>query len=313
MEHFSVSIIGAGVAGLSAAVALADMGVNVCVLEADREIGGGLCHNAHPILSLMGWRGKTGRELAEKFIGDVVGDDRIRIAKQVDVQVLEHRPERQSLAFNTPDGARALTAHSVILALGTHPRSTHPIQEMAARSNRVVIGAAGLPEMAVEGKRVAIWGGGDNALENALLLANAGAEVDVFARNKIIGRQDFRESCESHPAIRVKERAAQNIMNVGPDFVELKTESGQHRYDFLIVLFGYAPSTAILSRRIVGGILEMDEHGYIRVDRWQHTNLENVYAVGDVTNSQPPSVATAMAQGVVAAKAIQRKIEGYLP
>jgi thioredoxin reductase len=79
--------------------------------------------------------------------------------------------------------------------------------------------------------------------------------------------------------------------------------------DFFLTLIGFKPNSnkvAAILQQGLGGPLALDREGYIIVDQNQATSLDGIYAVGDVCNVLHPCVATAVAQGTMAARTFDR-------
>jgi thioredoxin reductase (NADPH) len=73
----------------------------------------------------------------------------------------------------------------------------------------------------------------------------------------------------------------------------------------LLVMYGYHPNTEVLERFAPGNRPSLSASGHIRADAWQRTSVPGLYAAGDITDPPQPSVLTALAHGLTAAKAIR--------
>jgi len=145
------------------------------------------------------------------------------------------------------------------------------------------------------GLSVAVLGGGDNAFENYVYVRNRGArEVHLYARS-VRAQQQW-----------VMRAGAQGV-RVGPYQVDPAARSVDgRRYDLILVFYGWEPQADFADSLK----LARDERGYIRTDfATAQTSLPDIYAIGEVANRMHPCVVTSMADGVVAAKAIQRRWE----
>jgi thioredoxin reductase len=142
---------------------------------------------------------------------------------------------------------------------------------------------------------VAILGGGDNAFENYEFIRARGARsVHIFARS-IRARREFLE------------RIPPEDTSVGPYEVEAEamTVAGQ-RYDVIVVLYGWTPALEFMRDHP----LARDERGFVVTDRDStESSIRNVFAIGEVAQRMHPCCVTSMADGVVAAKEIQRRSE----
>jgi thioredoxin reductase len=78
-------------------------------------------------------------------------------------------------------------------------------------------------------------------------------------------------------------------------------------------MFGYLPNTEVLDVFAPELKPALSENGYVATDIWQRTSVAGIYAAGDLTETPQPSVPTALAQGLVAARAIERAAIPHLP
>jgi thioredoxin reductase len=144
------------------------------------------------------------------------------------------------------------------------------------------------------GKQVASRGGGDNAFENYLFIKNRGAvSVDIYARS-IRARKEFLESVPVSDVY-----VGQYSVNEGQSVV-----SGR-QYDKIVVLYGWEPHLPYV--KSLG--LARDPRGFVLTDPDCQTTVLGVFAIGEVAQRMHPCCITSMADGVVAAKAIQRSLE----
>lgn len=145
------------------------------------------------------------------------------------------------------------------------------------------------------GLSVAVLGGGDNAFENFVYVRNRGARaVHLYARS-VRAQQQWVA------------RAGQDGVRVGPYQVDPAARTVDGRaYDLILVFYGWEPQAAFAEA--LG--LQRDARGYIRTDAaTAETSTADVYAIGEVAHRMHPCVVTSLADGVVAAKTIQRRGE----
>ncbi len=160
-----------------------------------------------------------------------------------------------------------------------------------------------------EGKRVAVVGGGDTGFESAVQVAEAGArEVLLVVRTGTPrARPHFAQPAFDHP--RVSPLFNCNVTRVlGDDWVrgvELM-HAGEARLeaaDELHVRIGRRPSTDWLK-----GLVDLDRKGFANVDPSGRTNVDWVYAIGDMAAPHAPSVAWAAGSGMAAAKHLEMRL-----
>jgi len=208
---------------------------------------------------------------------------------------------RNGFALQTANGVTA-QGRFLVLATGVRARRLTDASGNVLRDDLpgVLVGpGAHVANQNFTNKTVAVLGGGDNAFENALYaMAHGAREVTVYARTVRAQRQFARE----FPA----DKAV-----VGPVEVDAgrRTVNGQ-AYDLILVLYGWEPCVPPCS----GFSLARDTKGFLRTDMaTAQTSERGVYAIGEVAQRQHPCVVTALADGVVAAKAIQARLESDNP
>ncbi|CFV85822.1 oxidoreductase [Bordetella pertussis] len=196
-------------------------------------------------------------------------------------------------------GQDTVYGKSLVIASGVRARGLpgHPQQ---ARWPGVLIGP-GSPIVAQDyaGLTVAVLGGGDNAFENFVYVRNRGArQVDLYART-VRAQQQWVA------------RAGTEGVRVGPYRVDPAARTVDGRaYDLILVFYGWEPQADFADS--LG--LERDSRGYLRTDfATAQTSLPDVYAIGEVADRMHPCVVPSLADGVTAAKAIQRRWERPAP
>lgn len=284
-------IIGAGPAGASCALWLARLGLNPLLVDS-RAAPGGLLHDS-PYRNdwIVTQPGVTGPDLAEG-IGLALAATGVPMLLGSFARSVIRSGDLYEVSFELPDGApRMLAARHIVIATGVRPRSGG-----FEPSDSVLIGpGAHIAKQDFRGRRVAILGGGDNAFENYEFVKRAGASAaHIYARTVRAGHM-------------FTERAAPGDVRIGSYVVDpVSIHVDDEDYDILLVMYGWEPVPVFAAQ--IG--LQRDAKGYIAVDfQTCETSVRGIYAIGEVTARSHPSVVTAMADGVTAAKSIQRAIE----
>jgi thioredoxin reductase (NADPH) len=151
-------------------------------------------------------------------------------------------------------------------------------------------------------KKVAVVGGGNSAAMAAILLTEFAEKVSVIYRGeKLRADPAVAEKVYSNPKIEVLHKA--NIVEIkGEKFVNsVVLDNGSSlELNGVFIEVGSVPSTALA--KILG--VNLDEQGYIQVDKAQKTNVEGVFAAGDITTNSNNlrQVITAAAEGAIAAE-----------
>jgi thioredoxin reductase len=306
-----VAILGAGPAGMSCANACLSFGLTPIVLEQSGEIGGIQLGNFHPNLWLIGEPEETGREMSERMARHFSALP-LTCLRHARVTTVQGTAGHFTLSLDTSAGKQSLLADAIVLATGTYPRATPELTALAEQSERVIIGP--LSETIrddIRQARVLILGGGDNALDHALFLAERDNQIRVCTRGRFSARQPFQDTCQANPNIELRDNCTPDTLQIDSDENRIIAAWGaiKVRYDWLLAMFGYLPNTSVLTRFAPELRPVLNASGHILTDVWQRTSVAGIYAAGDVTETPQPSVPTALAQGLVAARAAERDAE----
>lgn len=303
-----VAIIGAGPAGMSCANALLAFGLTPIVIERGDHVGGAQRTNFHPNLWLLGAPEETGMQMTER-LRNHFEELPIRLLLGFELRHVRRLGERFELELSGTEESQTLQVDAIVLATGMRPRVTAELRALAAASPRVVIGPLSTAiRDDIRDSRVLILGGGDNALDHALLLAERGNTVQVCTRGQFSARRQFREACAAQAGVTMHTdcRPAKLRLTEGRIAGIIAGETMQ--FDWLLVMYGYAPNTEVIECFERGNRPRRLKSGHIVANLWQRSSVSGVYAAGDITDSPQPSVATAIAQGLAAARAVERDL-----
>lgn len=301
-QRVEALIIGAGVAGLSAALWLRDFGVEYLVLEEGLQPGGQL-HDIHaPVLNLLmafGWQG-------ERIKRGVLDD-----ARAAELRVLVGGPvTRIGLRSRIVErGAERYHAKAILIATGLRRRKLGVPGEVELAGRGVSV-SANEDRTTYAGRPVVVVGGGTAAVEDATLCADVGCQVTLLHHSgRFRARRDFLARALKHPAIQIVRHARIGRI-LGKDRVEgIEYHAGAAakvrtlKADAVFVRVGWEPRTELLR-----GQLRLDRAGYIRAGTAGVTSVPGIYAAGDVCTPDWPSIANAAGQGATAAWEITKKL-----
>lgn len=298
-----VIIIGAGPAGLSAAFWCDELGLDTLVLEQAEQIGGQLHHVYNPIKNYLGVKTRNGAELFELFSRDVDDSD-FDLWTGAVIDSIDLRAKRISLR-----SGEALKAISIIIATGVRSRELGIPGEKEFTGKGLIESGARDREL-FAGKDVCVVGGGDAAVESALLLGESCATVTLVNRGKKLrARREFAERVQPNNRITVfTESVVTRIMgDTEVEAVEIQRKGGIKPFQLavrgVLIRIGVEPNTELFRDQ-----LQVDEHGYVGVNSEQETSVPMVFAIGDVSNRLAPTISSATGAGATAAKVISSRL-----
>jgi thioredoxin reductase (NADPH) len=298
-----VIIIGSGPAGLTAAIYAARANLAPLVL-AGYQYGGQLMLTSD-VENYPGFpQGITGPELMEAFRAQA---ERFGANLQfVDATKVDfsQRP------FKVWAGDELYQAETVIVATGASARWLNIPGEERLRS-RGVSSCATCDGAFFRDRRIAVVGGGDSAMEEALFLTRFGKQVTVIhRRDSLRASKIMAQRALDHPKISfIWDTVVEEVLGeekvTGLALKNLKTgERTIHETDALFVAIGHDPNTAIFK-----GQLELDHEGYIVSKDGVHTNIAGVFVAGDVYDIRYKQAVTAAGMGCKAAMEAERFLE----
>ncbi len=289
-----VLIIGAGPAGLTAALYAKRYGLDVTVLEGN--LYGGQIANAPEVENYPGIRSISGVDLA------------LQIYDQVAALGVEVKLEG-ALSFDFSGPVKKVVTHkgvhearTVIVANGARRRKLGSAGEDTL-NGRGVSYCATCDGSFYKGKEVAIVGGGNTALEDALFLANICSRVHlIHRRDEFRGNHILAEAVKARENIVIHYDSAVDEIGGGDrvSFIKvrnLKTNITQEiELRGIFIAVGLEPDNSLFD-----GILNIDSYGYIVAGEDCKTNVPGVFAAGDTRTKALRQVVTAAADGAVAA------------
>jgi thioredoxin reductase (NADPH) len=296
METFDLVIIGAGAAGLAAGIYAARSGLKTVIIE--EKLSGGTTADAPTVENYPGFSQISGAELAEKMTAHCRKTG-VTIHELENVTALNLTGEKKTVTTSRTQ----YEATAVIIATGSHHREIGATGEKEFRGKGVsYCGVCDGPLF--KGKNVMVVGGGNSAAITALYLSGLAANVTLIHRREVLRCEEaYLKDIQTKPNVRILWNAEVKEVKGGKvvDKVTVsdnKTgETKEIPVNGVFVQVGEAPN----SQTAKDSGVETDEHGYIKTDFNQRTNIPGVCAAGDVTNQPVKQVGTAVGQGITAA------------
>jgi thioredoxin reductase (NADPH) len=304
LEEADLLVVGAGPAGLGAAVYGASEGLDTLVIDSSGL--GGQAGASRRIENYLGFpAGISGTELTGRAVTQARKFD-ARLATPYRANSLEPGGERHVVRL---EDDREVAARAVLLATGAQYRRL-PVENLADYEGITVFYAAGPPEAQLCGaERVAVVGGGNSAGQAAVWLARGGALVTLLHR-----RADLRETMSAYLirevadcGVVVRDKSEIAALHGADGQLEAVTlASGENLpFSFLFLFLGALPCTEWL-----GDTIGRDDDGFIltgpaaNADKLLGTTVPGVFAAGDVRSGSTKRCATAVGEGALAVQLV---------
>lgn len=305
-KHYDAIIVGAGPAGLSAAIYLARARYSVLVVE--RGLPGGQAAITAQVVNYPGVLAVSGMELM---------DTMRQQAEQFGAEFL--MAEVTELDLNQPV-KRVMTSEGdytslgLVAAMGATPRRIGFPGETEFQGHGISY-CATCDGAFFRGKDVFVIGGGHAAAEESVFLTRFARSVHIIMRKGSFSCSEaFARPALEHPQIRVSYHT--EVVRVEGDTAIRRAVFRDNRTDEtweysanpgetfgMFIFAGYVPSSSLLKGKVA-----MTEEGYVITDERRKTSVDGVYAAGDLCVKELRQVVTAAADGAVAAAALEKYI-----
>lgn len=295
-------ILGGGPAGLTSGIYATRANLDTLLLE--NAILGGQVRNSYTIENYPGFKKIEGSKLADiiqeqaEELGLVI--DEFDPVINIDINDSIKKVETGSCIYETK---------TLIIATGASPRKL-PISNEQKFAGKGIHYCAVCDGAMYKDKEIAVVGGGNSALEEAIFLTKFASKVYIIRRYDYFkGEKSLLDEVNNNEKIEVLYNT--DLVNVdGDNFVNkaiLKDKKQDKEYEINIsAVFGYIgtePKTEEFKDKI-----KLDEYGYIITDERMNTNIKGVYAAGDVRVKEYRQITTAVADGTIAALEAERYI-----
>ncbi len=295
---FDIIIIGAGPAGLTAAIYSARAGLKTLVIE--KAFFGGQLGLISKIDNYPGVPHTSGYDLAIRMDEQAI---------EVGAKIVTEQITKLSLNSNikTIETSNSkYEAKSVIIATGTK-------RKLLTCENEAKFTGLGVSYCAVcdgsffKGETVAVVGGGNTALEDADYLSNICEKVYlVHRRDEFRGEKHLQDLCMKNPKIEILYNFIVNKLdgNVNLESMELSNVKTNEKIlinvNGLFVAVGIIPQTELIKN-----VIDLTEDGYIITNTDLQTNIMGVFAAGDVINKKVRQIVTATGDGANAVNSVR--------
>ncbi len=289
-----IIIIGAGPAGMTAAIYALRANKSVLIFEA-KNYGGQLIA-ANKVENYPGIENISGVDLAAQMYDQVV-----KLGAEFKFETVVKIDENNKVYTNNGE----YEAKAIILAIGSKNRKLN-IHNEDKFLGKGLSYCATCDGNFFKNKTVAVVGGGNTALEDAIYLSSLASKVYLIHR-----KDEFRAEKRYITELKEKENI-ECIMNAnitelnGSDKLEnIKLDNGDTlTIDGLFIAVGQQPKNELFA-----DVVELDEKGYIKAHDEVYTNVEGIYVAGDTRDKELKQLTTAVSDGSIAATVAMKEMK----
>lgn len=303
VKEIDLIIIGAGPAGLAAAIYASRARLDMLLLE-DKVVGGQV-KNSYTVENYPGFKKVSGSELADLMQQQAeelgANIEEFDIIENVKFDGDEKIVETEEYIYKPK---------AVIIATGASPKKL-PVRNEEKFAGKGIHYCAVCDGAMYQNKIIGIVGGGNTALEEALFLTNFAKKVYLIRRYDYFrGEKAVIEEVENNEKIEILYN--EDLIAVEGDiFVEKgiikNTITGEEKEIELEAVFGSIGHEPMID--LFKDYIDISEGNYIITDENMRTNIPGVYAVGDVREKEYRQITTAVADGTIAALEAEKYIK----
>jgi thioredoxin reductase (NADPH) len=299
-EH-DVIIIGAGPAGISAAIWCRRLGFNIVLLEQSNKIGGQLHNIDNQIIDYPGQILQNGAQFATTF-EEHMNALNIHTITGCKVQKINEQTREVKTNVGT------FKSNYIITATGTAPRQLH----IRGEDKLIHLGqniSTSKNTDQFKGRSVAIIGGGDRAFEGAKNIAHIAKEVFIIHRSETFtARNEYVEFALNHPNISIiANSTVSEILYDGNSVQQIVIQGDGESLlsvNTVLIRIGVVPVVDVLPKSVL-----RNQSNEVICDKYGQTSIPWLFAIGDVvTPSIYSSISLSVGQGMQAAKTIARGV-----
>ena len=301
-------IIGAGPGGLGAALYARRAGLDFMIVE--KNMAGGQIINTELVENYPGFKdGVTGYELAQSLVNH---------CKSFDIEILEYHPiesiveishemEGKKYSFKCTGPKKIISTRAIIIATGAKPDRLNVKGETELLGKGISF-CATCDGALYRDREVAVIGGGDTAVEEALFLTNLVKKV------YLIHRRDELRACDM---LQCRAKENKKIEFIWSSVVE--EFMGDEKLEAIIIKNKNDGSTRKLevgavfeyvgwqpNSETIKDLVDTDDYGFIITDTTMKTSHEGIYAIGDVRVTPLKQVITAVSDGAIASMYVDK-------
>ena len=302
-SQYDTLILGGGPAGLTAGLYLCQARVKAALV--DIQLPGGQISSTHKISNYPGFIEPQPGYMLAHFMSEQTKICGTKYKVAVDVAKVDLKNKTIVV-----DDFETIKAKKIILATGASPRYLNVPGERELKGNGISY-CATCDAKYFNDKEVIIVGGGNTAIEEADFISKFAKKITIIHQfDKLQANKEAQEKAFANPKIEfVFETEPRGFEKNGNKMMvqteNLKTkETNTLVADGVFIFVGMKPNTSLFE-----GDLETDDWGYIKTNEDMLTNIEDVYAVGDIRSKKYRQITTAVADGTIAAISVTRELD----
>ncbi len=298
--HFDIAIIGAGPAGLTAGLYTSRAKLKTIIIEQGNP--GGQVNLTHLVANYPGFEKEINGFMLMHHMSEQTKQNGAKILQSAEVTRLDLKNKIIEI-----DDDKRIFAKSIIIATGAKPKSMY-IEGEKEFFGKGISYCATCDGKFYEDKKIFVIGGGDSAIEETLYLTEFAKEITLIHRSEFRANKTSLDKLLSNPKVKVMQYFAPTRFIGDDQFRMLEVQNTKTKEKMILnngegvfVFIGYQPQTELFNTQI-----NLDAEGYIDADESTHTNIEGVFAAGDVRRKFFRQITTAVSDGTNAALQAQR-------
>jgi len=307
MKKFDLIIIGAGPSGLTAAIYTARAGLSTLVI--DQSTSGGQVATTHSVANYPGFvEPITGYKLASNMRKQA---ERFGTKFELAAEITNYC-FKDGIKWVELDEDERFSSSYILITTGASPRLLNLPGEVENRGNGISYCATCDGEF-YKDKDIFVIGGGNSAIEESLLLLKFVKSLTIIHQfDELQAEKITADKVLSNPKVTVLwSHEPRSFINKGESMIveieNLKTkERISMERDGIFIFIGMVPNSKFLMNRPVE--IKQNKYGYITTDERMKTNINGVYAAGDIREKLYRQIVTAISDGAIAALEIVKNI-----
>lgn len=291
-QNFDCIIIGAGIAGMSAAIYLKRADKKVLLIES--YIPGGQINNTSNVENYPGFTKIDGPSLVNNIYSQI---------KEMNIPLVYEKVEKINEGYQIKTNKNIYNSKYIVLATGRTPNKLGIEEDYVGHG---VSYCALCDGSLYKDLDVIVVGGGNSAFEEGLYLSKICNKVTILNRsNTLKASLVLQDQINLRNNVQIiKECSIEHINLENNKITSVDTNKGQIKCDGIFIYIGLTPNIEYLSNLNIE-----TENNYVVVDNNMKTNLKGIYACGDIIKKNVYQIVTAASEGAIAATSIIKEME----